>query len=186
MYNLNELLVTSESDVFPSPFDFDCTSFNVLMHWLKSNRKLMEFGLKLSREDVFAYDLMTKSVRLVNGDFELPLLWKNDVKLMPDSFVTAKKRLIGIKRRLQCDHVLKQKYCEQMNIALANDYAEVVLDKQIESHRVWYIPHHPVLNPRKPEKVRVVYDCAARSNHTSLNDNLMTGPDLVNKLLKYC
>ena len=85
---------------------------------------------------------------------------------MPDSFVTAKKRLIGIKRRLQRDHVLKQKYCEQMNIALANDYAEVVLDEQIdESHRVWCIPHHPVLNLRKPEKVRVVYDCAARSNH---------------------
>ena len=92
----------------------------------------MEFGLKYSREDVLAYDLMTNSVRLVNGHFELPLLWKNDAKLMPDSFVTAKKRLIGIKGRLQRDHLLKQKYCEQMNIALANDYAEVVLDKQIE------------------------------------------------------
>ena len=183
--DLNELLVTNEGDVFPSPFEFDCTSVNDLMHWLKSNRELMEFGLKYSREDVLAYDLMTKSVRLVNGHFELPLLWKNDAKLMTDSFVTAKKHLIGIKRRLQRDHVLKQKYCEQMNIALANDYAEVVLDEQIdESHRVWYIPHHPVLNPRKPEKVRVVYDCAARSNHTSLNNNLMTGPDLVNKLFK--
>ena len=32
--------------------------------------------------------------------------------------------------------------------------------------------------------MRVVYDCAARSNHASLNDNLMTGPDLVNKLFK--
>ena len=32
--------------------------------------------------------------------------------------------------------------------------------------------------------MRVVYDCAARSNHTFLNDNLMTGPDLVNKLFK--
>ena len=185
MCDLNELLVTNEGDVFPSPFDFDCASVNDLMHWLKSNCELMEFGLKYSRENVLAYDLMTKFVRLFNGHFELPLLWKNDAKLMPDSFVTAKKRLIGIKRRLQRDHVLKQKYCEQMNIALANDYAEVVLDEQIdESHRAWYISHDPVLNPHKPDKVRVVYDFAARSNHTSLNDSLMTGPDLVNKLFK--
>lgn len=44
----------------------------------------------------------------------------------------------------------------------------------------WYIPHHGVYHPRKPEKIRVVFDCSAKFAGTSLNDHLLTGPDLTN------
>ena len=27
---------------------------------------------------------------------------------------------------------------------------------------MWYLPPHPVLDPNKPEKVPVVFDCAAK------------------------
>ena len=47
---------------------------------------------------------------------------------------------------------------------------------------IWYLPHHPVLNPNKPDKVRVVFDCAACYQGTSLNDQLLQGPDLTNNL----
>ena len=82
---------------------------------------------------------------------------------------------------------MKDKNQEQMDITLKKDYAERVPDGDAEqglSERMWVIPRHPVINPRKPEKVRVVFDCAARSHNTSLNENLMNGPDLVNKLVK--
>ncbi|XP_071943811.1 uncharacterized protein [Antedon mediterranea] len=48
---------------------------------------------------------------------------------------------------------------------------------------VWYLPHHPVFNPKKPDKCRIVFDCAARANGTSLNDQVHQGPDLTNKLI---
>ena len=41
----------------------------------------------------------------------------------------------------------------------------------------------PSSQPNKPSKVRVVFDCAARCSNVSLNDNLMTGPNLMSSLI---
>ena len=48
-----------------------------------------------------------------------------------------------------------------------------------------YLPHHPVVNPRKPGRLRVVFDCSPKFNGTSLNDKLMKGPDLANSLVGF-
>ena len=46
----------------------------------------------------------------------------------------------------------------------------------------WYIPHHGIYHPRKPGKIRVVFDCSAKFQAKSLNDLLLKGPDLTNTL----
>ena len=48
---------------------------------------------------------------------------------------------------------------------------------------VWYLPHHPVLNANKPGKVCIVFNCAAKHQGTSLNDQPLQGPDLTNNLV---
>ena len=70
-----------------------------------------------------------------------------------------------------------------MNDILNKGLAEKVPDQELSNKNVWYIPHHGVYNPRKPEKIRVVFDCSAKFAGESLNDNLMTGPDLTNNLV---
>lgn len=47
----------------------------------------------------------------------------------------------------------------------------------------WYIPHHGVFHPQKPGKICVVFDCSAKFQDISLNDNLLDGPDLTNALV---
>ena len=47
----------------------------------------------------------------------------------------------------------------------------------------WYIPNHGVYHPKKPDKLRVVFDCSAEFQGYSLNRNLLQGPDLTNSLV---
>ena len=47
----------------------------------------------------------------------------------------------------------------------------------------WYIPHHGVYHPQKPDKIRIVFDCSATFMGHSLNKYLLQGPDLTNSLV---
>ena len=47
----------------------------------------------------------------------------------------------------------------------------------------WFLPHHPVLNPNKPGKVRRVCNAASKYKGVCPNDKLLAGPDLLQGLI---
>jgi hypothetical protein len=51
-----------------------------------------------------------------------------------------------------------------------------------ETGKIWYLPHFGVYHPRKPNKIRVVFDSSAEFKGTSLNKELLSGPDMHNGL----
>ena len=69
-----------------------------------------------------------------------------------------------------------------MDEIISKGYAEEIDEGQEDSKDVYYIPHHGVYHAKK-DKIRVVFDCSARYEGTSLNDLLMQGPDLTNDLV---
>jgi hypothetical protein len=56
-------------------------------------------------------------------------------------------------------------------------------ESEDETGKVWYLPHFGVYHPKMPGKIRVVFDSSAKYQDVSLNDALLTGPDLTNSLL---
>ena len=142
-----------------------------------------DLKIPTSVEDRKVLELLKESVSKTDGHFYAPLPWREEVTLPANSQVMAERRLVSTKRRLQKDEALKEKYVSQMQEYIQRGYAEEVSNDQQCNEKAWYLPHHPVLNPRKPGKVRIVFDCAAKHRGICLNDALMQGPDLVNSIL---
>ena len=137
-----------------------------------------------SESDKRALSILDKTTKRVAERYETGLLWRDDCVQLPDNHEAAVTRLKAVERRLTRDPELCKSYCETVNKYVTEGHASKV-SEDAGSHvqgRTWYLPHHAVLNPNKPGKVRVVFDAAARCDGTSLNDNLISGPNNLNSL----
>ena len=88
-----------------------------------------------------------------------------------------------MKKRLEKDAELQKRYVNVVESYITNGFARRVNEADNEAPGRWFLPHHPVFHPHKPDKVRVVFDCGARHKGKSLNDQLLKGPDLMNNLV---
>ena len=104
---------------------------------------------------------------------------------LPNNRTLAEHRLNFLPRRLLRNPELHSKYSSFMESLFENGHVRRVPENRLEHPvgPVWYLPHHPVVNPNKPDKIRVVFDCAARYDGVSLNSTLLQGPDLANNLI---
>ena len=120
-----------------------------------------------------------------DNHYSLPIPLKQRPPSLPNNRAMAERRLMSLGKRLSEDKDLKEKYISSIQGALEKGYAEKVVntDGKAEDGCVWYLPHHPVVHPRKPDNVIVVFDCAAKFRGISLNDSVHQGPDLANKLI---
>nr|XP_034830012.1 uncharacterized protein LOC117987161 [Maniola hyperantus] len=116
-----------------------------------------------------------------DGRYETGLLWCKEDVTFPDNYNNSLKRLHNIEKKIDRDPKLKQKYTEQMEALISKGYAELA-PKQKTAGKTWYLPHFAVINPMKPEKLRVVHDAAAKTKGVALNDMLLKGPDLLQSL----
>ena len=138
-----------------------------------------------SVEDKRALEIMEGSLQQVNGHFQVALPWRHDPPYLPNNKTMAERRALLLKRRLMKDKDLLEKYRTTMNGYIEKGHAEMVPEEELNTRNrlVWFLPHHPVTHPLKLDKVRVVYDCAAKFGQTSLNQQLLQGPDQTNQLV---
>ena len=137
-----------------------------------------------SPEDIRAVKIMEETTRRLDSCYETGLLWKTDDVRLPESKKMAVNRLQSLEKSLLRHPLKAEAYKRVIEGYVEHGYArKLTPDEEAEENpKKWHLPHHGVTNPRKPEKLRVVFDAAAECGNTSLNDALLTGPDLLKSL----
>ena len=139
---------------------------------------------KYSVEDTRFLNIMSTGMKQgQDKHYVAPLPLKQGPNL-PNNRALALSRLHGLRSKFVKDQSYREKYTAVMEETLESGFAEVVPQDHVQlgpKGRTWYIPHHGV--PKDKDKVRVVFDCSSRYRGISINDLLLTGPDLTNALL---
>ncbi|KAI4902936.1 hypothetical protein NFI96_019343, partial [Prochilodus magdalenae] len=135
----------------------------------------------VSQEDLIFLDKLKENIRRnEHGHYEMPLPFK-ERPCLPDNKQLAALRLNHLKQKFIANGKYKHDYIAYMKDLIEKVDVEEVHDDGANGE-TWYIPHHGIYHPKKPEKLRVVFDCSAKYKGTSLNEHLLPGPDMINNL----
>lgn len=156
---------------------------------VKEHYTVENFGVQVnnkmnlcSKEEERAIKLLQSLTKRIDNGFETGLLFKSDFVELPDSYHMAKRRLICLEKQKPSKI---QAIDDRINEYIAKGYVSR-LDRQArfdKGQRIWYLPIFTVYYPKKPDKIRLVFDAAAEVNGISLNKVLLKGPDQVSSLV---
>ena len=122
-----------------------------------------------SVEDARVMKFLNENTRKVDGRYEVPLIWCDDSVDLPDNFAAAARRLEFLEKRLSRDPELAANYKKSIDIDMEKGYIKMLTKEEAAAPvtRKWYLPHQPVINAKKPGKVRRVCDAAAKFQGSS-------------------
>jgi len=151
--------------------------------WRLESSEQQSDDLPFSVNDHRVIAMWEQTMKLSGGHYEMAIPFKTRPHF-PDNKVMALKRLESLRKRLIMNPKVFNDYKNGIGDVLSKGYATKLsfVDNNRDDGAVWYLPHHCVLHPRK-QKLRIVFDCAAKYEDVSLNDRVHQGPDLMNKLV---
>ena len=139
-----------------------------------------------SASDGRAHDILEDTTVHNGKKYDVGILWAEDNIELQNNYFSALVQLKSLEKWLTKDQTLREKYSNTFTEDLDKGYVVRVKDAhnvESRSEREWYLPHHPVVNPNKPGKVRRVLNGAAIFHGASLSKSSLTGPDLLQNLI---
>ena len=126
-----------------------------------------------SKEEQRAIKTLEQTTRFNGERYEVGLLWREDEVKLTKNLYSAMGQLKSLEQRLLKDDMVRKRYQETIDTDVKDGYVRKV--QQIELCETidklqWYLPHHPVINAQKPEKVRRLCNAAAKYQGVALND----------------
>ena len=167
--------------------EHDCTLSDRLRSWydIESYGAYKQVDSR-SATDARATKILDETTYHDGSRYQVGKLWADDESCLPNNYFSALIQLKSLERRLQKDADLKASYTKTISDDFSKGYI-VQVDKtdcfKVDQPREWYLPHHPVVHPHKPGKVRRVLNGAAKFHGQSLNSALLAGPDLLQSLI---
>ncbi|XP_058449077.1 uncharacterized protein LOC131429043 [Malaya genurostris] len=135
-----------------------------------------------TEENQRAKQILQSTTQRVGFRFEIGLLWKFDEFEFPDSYFMAVRRLECLERRIKADADIGGSVLRQIEEYKGKGYIQKATEEELaasDPRKVWYLPLGVTTNPKKPGKIRIFCDAAAKVDGVSLNTMLIKGPDLL-------
>ena len=117
----------------------------------------------------------------VGNHYQNPLPLRDPVMKLPNNWKIVERTAQYLKKRFEKYSKYFCHYEEFMEQILSKGYVKISKDTPTDG-RIWYLPHHGVYHPAKPNKIRVAFDCSTRYAGRYINKELMAGPDLTNQI----
>ncbi|XP_050419153.2 uncharacterized protein LOC126832434 [Patella vulgata] len=117
-----------------------------------------------------------------SGNWVAPLPFKENRPRLPNNRTQAANRAKSLDYSLRKDSTKRAHFFTFMKRVFDNNHAELAPPLR-DDDECWYLPIFGVYHPKKKDQIRAVFDSSAQHENISLNNVMLTGPDLTNSLL---
>lgn len=164
---------------------YDQLNDNIVHFWTTESLGVNPLPNKMiSAEDKKALDILKSSIRHTGERYEVALMLKQERHPLPNNYALALRLFLSQERRFKKDPDYAAGYARVVNGYITAGHAKKVSPSEVaNTPELWFLPHHGVVTPTKPGKIRVVFNPSARFKGISLNDQLYKGPDLLTSLI---
>lgn len=138
----------------------------------------------LSADDRDFLKIMDSEFRKdASGQWVAPLPFKSPRPKLPNNRTQVWKRAKLLETNLRKHPQKMQHFVTFMDKVFASGAAEEANEIRDPDRERWYLPLFGVYHPRKPDQIRGVFDSSVVFEGLSLNNLLLSGPNLTNSLL---
>ena len=113
------------------------------------------------------------------------MLWSEPGQNLPNNYSSALGPALLTGAKIPKDPNLESLYQQSIDTDVEKGFVKILDESEVKGtfRKGWYLPHHPVLNPKMPGKVRRVCKAALKYKEIFLKDKLLAGPDLIHELI---
>lgn len=160
------------------------TNLNQLIERFWQVEEISNGAIKATDESRCEKHFLETTTRQTSGRYVVRLPFRHDPIELGDSRSQALRRFYALQNRLNKQPNFKVEYSKVLQNYIDLGHMSLMED---ESPDGYYIPHQAVIkNNSSTTKVRVVFDASAKTtNGLSLNDVLMVGPTIQDKLFTH-
>ena len=139
---------------------------------------------EINFEDKIAYDSYLNTVKFENGKYWVRLPFRPNCGSLPNNYAQALGQLYSLRSNLSKNVDMLNCYNNIIEEQLTRKFIEIVPHARV-TNETHYLPHHGVAKNSVTTPLRIVFNCSAKAakHLSSLNDTLMTGPSMTEKLV---